>query len=90
MSHETVAHHIGSIDRRGHLDFPEVLALCQLLGAANGSCATAVVGVKAHLPAVAAEEGSRGLEVLVPYPVKTWKHTRRVQCDNSLYFEIHN
>lgn len=65
-----VAHHISSIDRGGHLDFPEVLALCQLLGATNGSCATAVVGVEAHLPAIAAEKGSGGFEVLIPYPVK--------------------
>lgn len=67
----TAAYHICSIDRRGHLDFPEVLAVCELLGAADGSCAAAVVRVKAHLPVVTAEEGSGGLEVIIPHPVKT-------------------
>lgn len=37
------AHHISSIDGRCHLDFPEVLAICQLLCAADGSGAAAVV-----------------------------------------------
>lgn len=67
-------HHVCSIDRRGHLDFPEVLAIWELIGATDGCCATAVIWVKAHLPVVTAEEGSIRLEVLIPHPVKTWEH----------------
>lgn len=70
-------HHVGSVDGRGHLDFPEVLAVCEFLGSADGSCAAAVVRVKTHLPVVAAEEGAGRLEVVVPLPVKTFcgEHT---------------
>lgn len=71
-------HHVGSVDGRGHLDFPEVLAVCELLGAADGSCAAAVVQVKTHLPVVAAEESARRLEVAVPLPVKTCCREHRV------------
>lgn len=66
-------HHVGSVDGGGHLDFPEVMAVGELLGAADGSRAAAVVGMETHLPVVAAEEGSRGLEVVVPLPLKLWR-----------------
>lgn len=51
-------HHVRPVHRRGHLHLPEVLALCELLGAADGRGAGAVVQVEAHLPVATAEEGS--------------------------------
>lgn len=48
-----------------------MLAVCELLGAADGRRAGAVVQVEAHLPVAAAEEGSGRLEVGVPLPVQT-------------------
>lgn len=65
-------HHVGSVNGGGHLDFPVVMAVRKLFGAADGSRAAAIVGVEIHLPVVAAEEGSRGLALVVPLPVETW------------------
>lgn len=83
-------HHVGSVDGRGHLDFPEVLAVCELLGAADGSCAAAVVRVKTHLPVVAAEEGAGRLEVVVPLPVKTCcgEHTTYLLTITFFFLQI--
>lgn len=74
-------YHISSIHRRGHLHFPEVLAVCELLGATDGCRAGAVVQVEAHLPVAAAEGGPGRLEVVIPLPVKTW--VKSTQMDTS-------
>lgn len=72
---DTPTHHISPIHGRGHLDLPVVLAVAELLVAADCSGAAAVVRVKAHLPVVTAQKGSGGLKVIIPHPVKTWTHT---------------
>lgn len=45
-------YHVCAIDRGGHLDLPEVLPLSQLLVAADGSGAAAVLHVEVHLAVV--------------------------------------
>lgn len=39
----SLTHHICTVDRGGHLDFPVVLAVCELLVATDCSGAAAVV-----------------------------------------------
>ena len=64
------AYHVSAVDRRGHLDLPEVLALPQLLGAPDGRGATAVLHVEVDLPVVTAQQSGRRLIQVIPYPVK--------------------
>lgn len=52
-------YHVSAIHRGGHLDLPEVLPVCQLLVAADGGRATAVLHVEVHLAVVTRQQGGR-------------------------------
>ena len=69
-------HHVGPVHRGAHLDFPEVLALSQGLGATDSRRAAAVVLVEAGLPVLAAQGDLCGLTGLLPHPLESWGHGR--------------